>query len=147
MKKQSGENLVKKQKPFVGGHFVVKNAKGTSKRKKCRGWLKYWREKTGFGPTTVKCCYKGCSDSAKDGAHVFIVNNNLLAGKQFIVPFCHFHNFQDECIELDQGTYLVSDAKRGEKPIILKNTSQMNGDEVIFKMLSVTLQFALNLIL
>lgn len=85
----------------------VTNINGTSDNKcKCGSWIKHWEK---FSKLTAdKCCVKGCTSAATDGAHV--QKSGSTDGCWYIVPFCHAHNTsaKDTILELKDGTHLVS---------------------------------------
>lgn len=65
------------------------NGTGDNKAKDAEDWLDFWRKKT--NRKTGFCAVKNCGNSANVGAHVKIADET---NKQYIVPFCSFHNNQ-----------------------------------------------------
>ena len=82
----------------------VYNVRGTSNRScKCRSWIEHWH-KYSPGVATV-CKAKGCSNKDIVGAHVKKYNSTDL--KEYIIPFCNFHNQQSGSIEINDGVSLA----------------------------------------
>lgn len=82
----------------------VKNVNGTADRScRCGSWIAHWRNYS--NQTATICRAKGCSRNDIVGAHVKKCNST--DNKEYIVPFCNFHNQQGDCIEIIDGTILT----------------------------------------
>ena len=82
----------------------VKNVNGTVTRScKCGSWIEHWRNFS--NQTATICRAKGCSRKDIVGAHAKKCYST--DEKEYIVPFCNFHNQQADCIELVDGTILT----------------------------------------
>ncbi|QXO64950.1 hypothetical protein [Morganella morganii] len=80
----------------------VTNINGSGNNKcKCDSWIKHWEKFS--SKKADKCCVKGCSSAAVDGAHVH--KSGSTDGCWYIVPFCHAHNTaaKDTVLELNAG--------------------------------------------
>jgi len=84
--------------------MIVKNVNGTSYRScNCGSWIDHWRNFS--NQTATICRAKGCSNKQIVGAHV--KKSYSTDNKEYIVPFCNYHNHQTGNIELVEGTVLT----------------------------------------